>query len=77
MIKNWQIVASAAVATAAILGILGFNTPASAVAEMRGDIKTIAKRVDAHDVKFATMEERLIYISDGIDDLRGKPRRRK
>lgn len=71
MIKNWQIIASAVVAMLAIAGVLGFNSPQSAMAEARQDIKSVSKRVDGHDIKFAVQDEKMNYIMDGIDDLRG------
>ena len=75
MIKNWHIVASAIVAALAILAVLGFNSPASAVSEMRVDIKVVQKRIYSHDVQLAEIRKDLGYIADGIDDLREKKRR--
>lgn len=69
MIKNWQIIGSAIVATIALLGVLGFNSPASAVAEIRQDLKSVQKFQGEQLILNAEFKKDLGYIKDGIDRI--------
>lgn len=75
MIKNWQIVASAIVATFAILAVLGFNSPASAVADIRQDLKAVQKFQSEQLILNAEFKKDLSHIKEGVDDIKGMMRR--
>lgn len=77
MIKNWQIVASAIVATLAIAAVLGFNSPANAVAKVEKRIDSIELRLSEQAVINAEVRKDLSHIKEGVDDIRGMMRRGK
>lgn len=67
MIKNWQIVGSAIVATIALLGVLGFNSPASAVSELKKEIREVQKVQGEQLTINAEIKTELRYIKEGVD----------
>lgn len=75
MIKNWQIVASAIVATLAILAVLGFNSPANAVAKVELRMTAVEMRLSEQAVINAEVKKDLGHIKEGVDDIRGMMRR--
>jgi hypothetical protein len=75
MIKNWQIVASAIVATLAILAVLGFNSPANADAKVEKRLDVVEMRLSEQAVINAENKKDLSHIKEGVDDIRGMIRR--
>lgn len=71
MIKNWQIIASALVATLAIAGVLGFNSPANAVAKVEKRLDVVELRLAEQAVINAENKKDLGHIKEGVDDIRG------
>lgn len=70
MIKNWQIIASALVATLAIAGVLGFNSPANAVAKVEKRLDVVELRLAEQAVINAENRKDLGHIKEGVDDIR-------
>lgn len=75
MVKNWQIIASALVATLAIAGVLGFNSPANAVAKVEKRLDVVELRLSEQAVTNAEVRKDLGHIKEGVDDIRGMMRR--
>lgn len=76
-IKTWQLVASALVATLTLLALLGFNSPASAVSKLEFRVSSVERLQAEQAVINAEVKKDLSYIADGVDELRGVPRRNR
>ena len=71
MVKNWQIIASAVVSTLAIAAVLGFNSPANAVAKVEKRLDAVEQRLEDQAVINAENKKDLSHIREGVDDIRG------
>lgn len=68
--KHWHIAISIVIGAISILSVLGFNSPAHGLAEVKKNVEMLTNKVAEHDVKLATIDTKLAYIAEGIDELR-------
>lgn len=74
-IKHWHLALAVCLGIGSVLAVLGFNSPAQALSEVKTLTYANSAKISEHDTKLATIETRLLYIADGIDELRGRKRR--
>ena len=68
--KQWHLVLSVVLGMGSLLAILGFNSPAHSLVEVKTEVKELTDKVAGHDVKLATIDTKLSYIIQGIDELK-------
>lgn len=71
IISTRNITIAGVVSLLSLLATLGFTSPREQVSEVKRDVKAVEERVSKHDVQFAVQDQKISYIMDGIDDLRG------